>query len=67
MARIERSEMEKRRIGQPSDASRIDVLERLVIKLAALAGVSGSDADLVELGGIKDKLDQLDTDFPDSR
>lgn len=67
MARIIRSDSENRRIGVPLDKIRIDVLERLVSKLLALSTIPGSDSDRQELGAIKDRLDQLDIDFPDAR
>jgi hypothetical protein len=67
MARIERSRNEQRRIGQPSDQRRIDTLERVIAKLLAQSAIPGSDPDRIELGAIKDKLDQLDRDFPESR
>lgn len=67
MARIERTRHEQQRIGYPSDQQRIDVLERLVVKLLALSTIPGTDPDRQELGQIKDKLDQLDIDFPTTR
>ncbi len=67
MARVERSRKEQQRIGQPSDQKRIDVLERVIAKLLAQSSIPGNDPDRIELGEIKDKLDQLDIDFPTSR
>lgn len=64
MARIERSLDEKRRIGVPSDQSRIDVLERVVAKLLVLSNIPANDPARKELDDIKDKLDQLDIDHP---
>jgi len=67
MPRIERSNDEKRRIGMPTDQRRIDVLERVIAKLLAQSTIPGSDADRIKFGEIKDQLDKLDTDFPESR
>lgn len=67
MARVERSNQEKIRVGQPKDATRIDVLERVIAKLIAQSSIPAQDPDRQELNTIKDKLDQLDIDHPESR
>lgn len=70
MSRPERSVQERRRIGQPTNQKRIDVLERVIAKLMAFSTVNGdmpgNDPDRADLSDIKDKLDQLDIDFPDA-
>jgi hypothetical protein len=47
------------------------VLERVIAKLIFFSITRGdmqaNDPDRIELGEIKDKLDQLDIDFPDAR
>ncbi len=73
MPRVERSLDEKRRIGMPSDQSRIDNLERLMSKIMAFSVVNeaptawAGDQDKQRFGETKDKLDQLDIDHPDAR
>ena len=67
MARVMRSAGTKLRIGYPKDADRIDVLERIIAKLIAQSTIPAQDPDKLELNKTKERLDQLDIDFPDSR
>lgn len=61
MARVKRSEMEKRRIGFPSDSERLEVLEEVVLNMAP----AGPARDKLE--ALIGKMDQMDIDHPDPR
>jgi len=71
MARVERTIGEQKRVGQPSNQTRIDLLERTVARLVAIvvaAGdIQGDDRLLQDATNVKTKLDQLDTDEPVTR
>jgi len=67
--RIERSEGENRRVGIPTNATRLDILERVVEKLIAISvtagDLSGTDRTVLDSTDMKALLDQKDTDFPE--
>ena len=62
MARIKRTDEESRRIGFPSPAERLEIVEELISSIATQLGLDKSKLD-----SLNTKMDQLDVDFKDEK
>lgn len=57
--RVKRTPQEDKRIGFPSAAQRLEVLEAIVVELATKVDIDKSALDILIA-----KMDRLDIDFP---